>query len=47
MSHMESSECGMLKDGLLCMNSLMRSKYVLLKLLGNPCVALFSMDISK
>jgi hypothetical protein len=38
---------GMLKHGLLCMNSSMRSKYVLLKLMGNPYVTLFSMDISK
>ncbi len=38
---MKSCECEGLKHDLLCMNSSLRSKYDLLKLLGIPCVTLF------
>jgi hypothetical protein len=43
---MEFHNYGRLKHGLLCMNSSMRSKYDLLKLVGNPCMTLSFVDIS-
>lgn len=44
---MKSCECGGLKEGLMFMNQLMNSKYILWKCLGKLCMVLFTIDMFK